>query len=111
MKHRIAVNFDAIDDYLNDNIDSVSVENGRCVIWEYGDILSYSHVGDPANPPDRKNDCHGDHTGMIVGKELFTNMLCPNYDWAKAGSSIKCCGGNPGAHWCADPGKKVKCTD
>lgn len=48
---------------------------------------------------------------MIFGTDIFVNHLCPKYNWKAKGSSIKCCGGDPDAYWCADPGKSVKCTD
>lgn len=48
---------------------------------------------------------------MIVGKDIIIDNVCPGYPWSRRASSVKCCGGDYNALWCADPGKKPKCTD
>lgn len=92
LDHARCYDFEILDEYLNDNVETITVTGGRCVIWE-------------------KNGCHGDHTGMIVGKEVIADNVCPGYPWSRRASSVKCCGGDYNAHWCADPGKRPKCTD
>ncbi|KAF7552610.1 hypothetical protein G7Z17_g4193 [Cylindrodendrum hubeiense] len=92
LDHATCYNFEVLDNYLNDNIETVTTTGGRCVIWE-------------------KNGCHGDHTGMIVGTDIAVDNVCPGYTWSIHGSSVKCCGGDSNAEWCADPGEKPKCTD
>ncbi|KAH6893060.1 hypothetical protein B0T10DRAFT_265033 [Thelonectria olida] len=92
MDHGRCYNLVELHPYLNDNIETVSVINGRCVIWE-------------------KDNCHGDHTGMVTGSNITTDHLCPGYPWSRRATSLKCCAGDLGAHWCADPGKVPKCTD
>ncbi|KAH7008620.1 hypothetical protein EDB80DRAFT_716954 [Ilyonectria destructans] len=92
LDHARCYDFDILDEYLNDNVETITATGGRCVIWE-------------------KNGCHGDHTGMIVGKGIVIDNVCPGYPWSRRASSVKCCGGDYNALWCADPGKKPKCTD
>jgi hypothetical protein len=48
---------------------------------------------------------------MIEGLNITVDNLCPDYPWSRKSSSLKCCAGDHGAHWCADPGKLPKCTD
>ncbi|KAK7408605.1 hypothetical protein QQX98_009253 [Neonectria punicea] len=92
LDHARCYDFKVLDPYLNDNVETVSVTGGRCVIWE-------------------KDGCHGDHTGMIMGRDIVIDNVCPGYTWSTRVSSIKCCGGDSNALWCADPGRKPKCTD
>ncbi|KPM43241.1 hypothetical protein AK830_g3349 [Neonectria ditissima] len=84
--------FNSLDIYLDDNIETVNVTGGRCVIWE-------------------RNDCGGDHTGMIMGTDVVMENVCPGYPWPRKASSLKCCGGDANAMFCANPGNKPKCTD
>ncbi|KAF7563172.1 hypothetical protein G7046_g977 [Stylonectria norvegica] len=91
LDHARCYDFDILDHYLDDNVESVGVLNGRCVIWEH-------------------NGCHGDHTAMIMGKDIPPDMLCAGYKWSQWGSSVKCCAGDSDAFWCADPGYEPHCT-
>ncbi|KAK7423729.1 hypothetical protein QQX98_000919 [Neonectria punicea] len=87
LDHGNCYDFDNLDIYLNDNIETVNVTGGR------------------------KNGCAGDHTGMIVGTDIIMDHVCPGYPWSRKASSLKCCGGDANAMFCAKPGKKPKCTD
>ncbi|KAH7165697.1 hypothetical protein EDB81DRAFT_262058 [Dactylonectria macrodidyma] len=91
LDHGRCYNFELLGKYMDNNLESLNVTGGRCVIWEH-------------------YDCGGDHTGMIMGTDIFSDNLCPGYPWSRVATSIKCCAGDHDAMWCANPGNHVKCT-
>ncbi|KEY68040.1 hypothetical protein S7711_11096 [Stachybotrys chartarum IBT 7711] len=92
LNHAQCYNLYDLDLWANDNIQQVSVENGRCVLFE-------------------RYDCKGDNTQTFVGQNLFVETLCPRPGWNRIASSVKCCGGEPGAYWCAKPSVRPRCKD
>ncbi|KFA62916.1 hypothetical protein S40285_09973 [Stachybotrys chlorohalonatus IBT 40285] len=59
----------------------------------------------------QRYDCKGDNTQTFVGQNLFVETLCPRPGWNRIASSVKCCGGEPGAYWCAKPSVRPRCKD
>ncbi|KAI9149510.1 hypothetical protein HJFPF1_11563 [Paramyrothecium foliicola] len=100
--HAQCYDFPVLDPYLNDNLEDVSVVGGRCVIWEVAALANIMIT--------RNYGCKGPHTGAIVGEHLYVDYLCPQKDWPKTASSIKCCGGDPGSKFCADPWDRPTCS-
>ncbi|KAH7145951.1 hypothetical protein B0J13DRAFT_622654 [Dactylonectria estremocensis] len=91
LEHGRCYNFELLGKYMDNNIESLNVTGGRCVMWE-------------------NHNCGGDHTGMFMGTGLIADQLCPGYSWSTVATSVKCCGGDHDAMWCANPGDRVKCT-
>lgn len=103
-----------LDLYADDNLEEVSAVRGNCVLWRLVTsrccTLTKKITAVRLIRAGRGKKCTGGtHTRMFQGEHFFTDKLCRAYRWSEEASSVKCCGGDPSAKYCAEPNDAPKC--